>query len=247
MRRLLPALLLACGTPPDDTPPDSDASDTLVETDTVDSDPPDTDPVDSDPVDTDPVTPCDLFLAPSDPGDALWFTTRGCWTVTIDHHTLTVTDPAGRNTVQHWGDPHENLNGKHIKDWLSDRRTLLLPDDLQITVHATGPHGLIQTVVIYDGPHTRVIDVNINEVAESLDDAAATTARERNEADGETARITVDLDEVMTYESVYTQGENEDGTPGPKEADAYPLGETGGSANPNRVNDFYDDPRLAHT
>jgi hypothetical protein len=25
------------------------------------------------------------------------------------------TDPAGKSTVQHWGDPHENLNGKHTK------------------------------------------------------------------------------------------------------------------------------------
>jgi YD repeat-containing protein len=24
---------------------------------------------------------------------------------------------AARNKVEHWGDPHENLNGKHIKDW----------------------------------------------------------------------------------------------------------------------------------
>ncbi|MCW1923067.1 hypothetical protein OKA05_10925 [Luteolibacter arcticus] len=24
---------------------------------------------------------------------------------------------AGKNKVEHWGDPHENLNGKHIKDW----------------------------------------------------------------------------------------------------------------------------------
>ncbi len=31
--------------------------------------------------------------------------------------SVTITDPAGKSTVQHWGDPHENLNGKHIKDW----------------------------------------------------------------------------------------------------------------------------------
>lgn len=36
--------------------------------------------------------------------------------------SVTITDPAGKNTVQHWGDPHENLNGKHIKDWKGSKQ-----------------------------------------------------------------------------------------------------------------------------
>jgi hypothetical protein len=28
-----------------------------------------------------------------------------------------IKDPAGKSTVQQWGDPHESLNGKHTKDW----------------------------------------------------------------------------------------------------------------------------------
>jgi hypothetical protein len=33
-----------------------------------------------------------------------------------------IKDPNGKNTVQHWGDPHENLNGKHIKDWQGSKQ-----------------------------------------------------------------------------------------------------------------------------
>ncbi len=36
--------------------------------------------------------------------------------------SVTITDPAGKNSVQHWGDPHENLNGKHKKDWEGSRQ-----------------------------------------------------------------------------------------------------------------------------
>jgi hypothetical protein len=35
----------------------------------------------------------------------------------------------GKQKVQHWGDPHENLNGKHIKDWEGKQRhTTLIAD-----------------------------------------------------------------------------------------------------------------------
>ena len=31
-----------------------------------------------------------------------------------------------KNKVEHWGDPHEYLNGKHIKDWADKIRTLMI-------------------------------------------------------------------------------------------------------------------------
>jgi len=36
--------------------------------------------------------------------------------------SVRITDPAGKYTVQHSGDPHENLNGKHMKDWEGSRQ-----------------------------------------------------------------------------------------------------------------------------
>ncbi|MCW1886214.1 hypothetical protein OKA04_15865 [Luteolibacter flavescens] len=35
---------------------------------------------------------------------------------------------AAKNKVEHWGDPHENLNGKHIKDWEGRSRIVLVAD-----------------------------------------------------------------------------------------------------------------------
>jgi len=90
-------------------------------------------------------------------GQPIEWRTSGGYTIKIDRHTITVTDALGRNTVQHWGDPHENLNGKHIKDWGGapgwdgSRRTLRLGDGSQLTMTATGAHGLVLETSIYDG------------------------------------------------------------------------------------------------
>lgn len=37
-----------------------------------------------------------------------------------------------KNKVEHWGDPHENLNGKHIKDWQGKQR-LFIGDNIDLS------------------------------------------------------------------------------------------------------------------
>ncbi len=50
-------------------------------------------------------------------GTPILYVTTGGYLVQIDGHRISFQDPIARNKVEHWGDPHENLNGKHIKDW----------------------------------------------------------------------------------------------------------------------------------
>jgi len=38
---------------------------------------------------------------------------------------VVVSVEAEKNKVEHWGDPHEYLNGKHIKDWAGKIRSVM--------------------------------------------------------------------------------------------------------------------------
>lgn len=202
-----------------------------------------------------PVTPvCQTMIDGFEPPTGGWytqdgvgapilFTTQGGYTIRIDRHTITVTDPLAMNTVQHWGDPHENLNGKHIKDWEIDRRTLLLGDGTRITMHAQGPQMVVDRMSIYDGHNNVQVDNASNTITHAGRSLADTMCREREQHDGETARFTTDtITGVARYDNIYTEDELFFVTPS-----QVPLGSTGGHANPNQINDYYDDPRLGHT
>lgn len=259
-RRLTRTLLLvaAChtSTPSDDTDAvETDKSDTDVGTDTdflhetdVSLDTDDTDPAGCDKSDPSPAG-CVFSLAAATEGDPLVFTTSSCWTVTVDLHTITVKDgrPSATGKVEMWGDPHENLNGKHIKDWETRRRTLLIPGGIILTMDASGEQGVVETTTLYDGCHTRTIENATNTVTASVDNTTDAAAQEEAQADGETARITDLPGEALSYDNEYTQEEDEHGVPLTKEPNPARLGDTGGTANPTKVNDYYDDPRLGHT
>lgn len=176
--------------------------------------------------------------------------TSGGYRIVVDGHTITVTDPARRNSVQHWGEgAHENLNGKHIKDWGGAagwdgaRRTLELGDGTKVTMQVVAPGDVTMTTAIYDGVHHVLIDNCRTAVALRTSDAAQTAQRDAAEHDGEIARfLTHPSTEAATYENLGNEDASFQFAPGPQ-----PLGATGGEANPNQVNDFFDDPRLGHT
>lgn len=177
------------------------------------------------------------------------FVTPGGYTIKINMHTVTVTDAMGMNTVQHWGDPHENLNGKHLKDWGGEpgwdgaRRSLLLGDGSKVTMESNGPQGLILRTSIYAGGANVQFDNVANETTHRGVDPFDTQQRERAQHDGETARFLTDAATgIATYDNVYN--ENAQFTLVPA---TTPLGTTGGCDNPHQVNDLYDDPRLGHT
>ncbi len=248
--RWLPFALIvaACSTPAptDDQPVDETDADTdaAEETDrTDDSD--DTDETE-DTDETDAVGCTFTSEVMGDP-ELLTVVTRGCWEITVNVHTVTIRTPSRGNKVEYWGDPHENLNGKHIKDWLTSRRSLLLGDGTLITLHGEGPQGVINQFTVYDGPHVRTIENATETITYSSDNLADATALEAAEADGETAQVVELEDQVTHYDNVYSQAEDEGGTPLEKVYETVQLGVTGGLANPNNTRDYYDDERLGHT
>jgi hypothetical protein len=176
-------------------------------------------------------------------GKPIEYKTSGGYTIKVDKHHITITDPQGKNKVEHWGDPHENLNGKHIKDWEGKQRTVILEDGTKITMTAQGPHGVTENMSIYDGRQNVQIDNNANKITHHSMNPWDTARRERQQYDGETSVFrTNDRTGVASYSNIYTQDSNFN-----INWSYQQLGRTGGYSNPNQVRDFYDDPRLGHT
>lgn len=172
----------------------------------------------------------------------LTYLSHNGWTIKIDQSTITVTDPTGIATYQHWGHPHENLNGKHVKDWLTTKRTMVLPGGVRLTMTADGPHGVVNAVSIYDVDQTHKIDTTDNSVTMSV---PRVRVGEAAEPDGETMRFWHIGKGRYYAENIYLQETVGEGAE--VRQIEVPLGTTGGTENPNQVNDYYDDPRLGHT
>jgi hypothetical protein len=191
----------------------------------------------------------DGFEVPPIPRPPVVLTTDGGYRITIDRHTITIRDPIDRNRIEHWGDPHENLNGKHIKDWGGaagwdgTRRTVELGDGSKLTLVAAGAQGVVVSTSLYDGDSNVLVNNCRNSIAHFSRDALDTAEREQTQYDGEISSFTTDnATGIATYETL--------GNENPAfEYIATPqlLGTSGGFANPNNVRDFFDDPRLGHT
>lgn len=187
-------------------------------------------------------------------GSLQYASRSGLWTVTINEHTITAVRNLGGGPGakwEIWGDPHENLNGKHIKDWETSRRTLLLDDGTKITLDASGPQAVVHRTSIYDGAQSHEIDNFENTLVHSCVHAATATQRDADEADGETAYLLIMRSPASAMGGLYSENiyleTMEDGKPVRIFAPEM-LGETGEmDINPNNVRDFYDDPRLGHT
>lgn len=187
------------------------------------------------------------------PDGPLRYTSRsGVWVVDIDKSTITV---HGFTNFKYeiWGNLHENLNGKHIKDFEQTRRTLVTDDGMKITLRGDGAENVVHTVSIHDGEQTHEVD-NLNGVVRySCVNAQVAAAREAAEADGETAylqhlRGPRQLIGSVYVENVYYEEEGVDGAPGAKEFAPQALGESADMEwDPHDVIDYYDDPRLGHT
>lgn len=175
--------------------------------------------------------------------------TSGGYRIVVNMHAVTIIDPIGLNKVEHWGDPHENLNGKHLKDWAGHpawdgtRRTIELGDGSRITLEASGEQGVVLLTSLYDGARNVQVDNCRNRIAHTSDDPVDTATREQQQYDGEIASFTTDAASgVATYRNLGNEGADFEYVATPQL-----LGTTGGFANPNNVRDFFDDPRLGHT
>ncbi len=174
----------------------------------------------------------------------------------VSGFTVTITNPApSQYTIQFWGsDPednspgmvHENLNGKHIKDFADYSkpvRSQLLTDGTLITANGRIAARTGQ-VSIYDGDQTHRITVQDNS-ATIIWSCGIGRFGEAEEADGETSDFVMQPNSVF-WRLIYRQDPLPSGAPGQKVPGIVPLGEAF-TDPPTQVNDYYDDPRLGHT
>lgn len=140
-------------------------------------------------------------------GKPIGYTTRGGWNVSIDGHKIVMTDPSGQHKIEHSGDPHEYLNGKHVKDWQGKDRTVILPDGTKITMNADSPQGLVKGLSIYDGDRNIQVDNLANKITSQSNNGYETRAKEAWQADGETAMVSYGRDGI-NYSNLYNQDKN---------------------------------------
>jgi hypothetical protein len=192
--------------------------------------------------------PVGRLTRPTPTGPFLLTTLEG-WHIRIATNALRITDPSSNYWYELFGQNHENFKGKHIKDMLGSRRSVALTNDTLITVSIDptrpptpqSPMGG-GSVSIYDGIESHRINFQPFALEWS---GVIPRYGESDEFDGETSRF-VDIQDGLRWENYYDQGNPcTNGLP-QKIFYTVPLGQ-GYSTNQNRVDDFFDDPRLGHT
>ncbi len=194
-------------------------------------------------------------------GKPISYTASNGYKVEIDKHTIKITDPKGKHEYKTWGDPHENLDGKHIKDWEGKTRTIKLPGGVKLTMQAKSWNGVTNHVNIFDKNRAVSIDNLKNEVESNTLVMRDKVALDRKEADGEVSFFFVNKDSEAKLVS-------QKDLAGYVKKLGYDkpfalLGRGGGifkrldmlddslllalSSSTKEVQDFYDDPRLSNT
>jgi hypothetical protein len=141
-------------------------------------------------------------------GKPITYTTSGGYTVSVDGHTINITDPNGKNTMKTWGDPHENVNGKHVSDWQEKQRTIVLDDGTKLTMSADNPKGVVESMSIYDGRQSVQIDNNNNKITGHSFNPFETRSLEQNQYDGSVAYLQTGNDGSLNFANYYTQDQN---------------------------------------
>jgi hypothetical protein len=187
--------------------------------------------------------------------NAYQYVTSGGGVIKISGSTVTCTFNE-KITVQFWGGPaepgtgmrHENLNGKHIKDWLGTTRSFIFPDGSKITYAINPGNKRTMSISIYDRDQAHHINSLCDDSVEgsttleySETNSVIAALLDKAQPDGETATLEV-IEKGVLYLNIYTEDE-----PGKRVEKRVPLGTTGDDNNPKQVNDLYDDERLAHT
>ena len=135
---------------------------------------------------------------------------------------------------------HENLNGKHIKDRLGSRRTIIFPDGTKFTLITSGIHDPLVSVSIHEGNAYHYINYSCKTLEYSSINSPFAQRLDDAEADGETGTFEITATGLLFY-NIYIED-----TPGNKKEEKVPLGEIYRD-EPKRVTDYYDDPRLMNT
>ena len=138
-------------------------------------------------------------------GKPITYTTSGGYKVAVNGDTINITDPNGENTVKTWGDPHENVNGKHVKDWKDKQRSIVLGDGTKITMSADNPKGVVDHTSIYDGNQNIQIQNKGNQITSHSYNPWDTLFQEMGQYDGETALFTTAGDGSANYRNIYNE------------------------------------------
>lgn len=172
------------------------------------------------------------------------FRTHGGGTVKIDlGGTINISDDNYPGfTLEFWGGTtnttvsaafHENLNGKHVKDRINARRTIIFPDGAKITMVADILGGPTRWINIFDGGEMHHINMDCSTLEFSTTNNASFVQQiDNKEADGETGTFEISATGLL-YLNIYTED-----TPGNKINSRVPIGELS-RANPNQVNDYW--------
>lgn len=140
-------------------------------------------------------------------GKPINYTTSGGWKVVVNGDKLVATDPSGQHKIEWSGDPHEYVDGKHVKDWDGKVRSLILPDGTKFTGNADSPTGVMKHLSIYDGNRNIQIENAGNKITHSSNNPWDTRSREAWQPDGETAMVSLDRC-GMNYTNIYNQDNN---------------------------------------
>lgn len=193
-------------------------------------------------------------LCQEGPGKPINYTTSGGWKVQVNGDKVICTSPDGKQKIEHSGDPHEYVNGKHIKDWEGKQRSMVLPDGTKITMGASGPQGLVENTSIYDGDQNIQIQNKGNEITHRSFNPYDTRMREAYQYDGETSGVRYNNRGGIDYTNYYTQDENFGVRSNHKDLASVqdpkwyerPILPFWGIGQ-QRTRDYYNDPRLLFT
>jgi len=175
--------------------------------------------------------------------------TNGGGIIHINGYTITILHKDySQLKIEFWGEAHENLNAKHIKDWEGTRRSFVFPDGAKMTMVSNSSNEPFQSLTIYDGLQCHHISTVCNPAGGSSSrtleyssgNSAFTKRLDDAEADGETGTFEITTTEFLFY-NIYNEL-----TPGNKVEKHVPLGAIY-KDDPKRTDDYYDDPRLGQT
>lgn len=173
------------------------------------------------------------------------FRTNGGGTIEIDPRgTINISDDNYPGfLVSFWGGGvanapvssafHENLNGKHVKDRINARRTIVFPDGAKVTMVADVPGGPTRWINIFDGGELHHINMDCSTLEFSTTNSTSLVQQvDSEEADGETGTFEISATGLL-YLNIYTEG-----SPGNKINSRVLIGELS-RANPNQVIDYW--------
>jgi hypothetical protein len=188
-------------------------------------------------------------LSQSATDNTFTYVTNGGGSIHINGFTITITHKDyPQFKIEFWGEGHENLNGKHIKDWEGTRRSFVFPDGAKLTMISSSAKELFHSLTIYDGQQCHHINTSCNPSnkgsSNTLEYSSAnskfTKRLDDAEPDGETGTFKITSTRFL-YNNIYNETSS-----GQKVEKEVPLGESYFD-NPKLTTDFYDDPRLANT